>query len=34
MELRDLYILWCKEKGFNHNTGKALNLFFNIIKKD
>ena len=34
MELRNLYLMWCKEKGFKPSNGKALNQFINIIKED
>lgn len=33
MELRNLYILWCKEKGYKPSNGKALEKFISLITK-
>ena len=33
MELRNLYILWCKEKGYKPSNGNALTEFISLIQK-
>ena len=33
MELRDLYLLWCKEKGFKPSNGEVLKRFISLIKE-
>lgn len=33
MELRDLYLLWCKEKGYKPSYGKAMQRFFSLISQ-
>ncbi len=34
MELRNLYFMWCKEKGYKPSNGDALIRFINLITKD
>ncbi len=34
MELRNLYFMWCEQKGFKPSNGEALTQFVNIINKD